>query len=76
MRGCNRAWPATGRTYAPNAKVTVDVGNRKVRGGERLLAWEAIPEGITFSSVPSADFKLQMKDDGLYVLRGLFIIVR
>ena len=63
-------------TYAPNAKVTVDVGNRKVRGGERLLAWEAIPEGITFSSVPSADFKLQMKDDGLYVLRGLFIIVR
>lgn len=63
-------------TYAPNATVTVDVGNRKVRSGERLLAWNAIPEGVTFIPVSSANYALRTKDEGLFVVRGLFIRVR
>ena len=63
-------------TFAPDAKVTVDVGERKVRGGEQLLTWEAIPAGVKFTPPPGADYALAAKPEGLCVIRGLIIIIK
>ncbi len=63
---------------ANGATVRVDVGARKTSGRTPLVAWTTPPAGVSFAWPDGVSGKgsLVVKDDGLYVVKGLTIIVR
>ncbi len=71
-------------TFADNATVTVDIGSRSVACGAQLVSWTTAPtnlDTLTFRCISTDDptgsqISLRKNDDGLYVWRGMFLIVR
>jgi hypothetical protein len=63
---------------ASGATVCVNVGERKTSGKIPLVAWETPPTGVSFAwpDGVSGKGRLVVKEDGLYVIKGLTIIVR
>lgn len=63
---------------ANGATVRVDVGARKTSGRTPLVAWTTPPARVSFAwpDGVSGKGRLVVKEDGLYVTKGLTIIVR
>ena len=57
--------------------VRVALGDRKVRGGEQVVAWEAGSKpNVKFILEAGAKCRLSAKDDGLYVKKGFTLVIR
>ncbi len=73
LSGRSGAWSSTGSfgalKFAPGAVVTIDVGARSIAHGERVLAWSAIPENVSFRIVGTsitATESARIEADGVY----------
>ena len=64
-----------GFTFTEGSCVKVNLGTRRRRHSERLVAWTEKPVGVTFTGETMRD-RFIVRDDGLYVVRGTLIIVR
>ena len=53
----------------------VNLGTRRRRQSERLVAWTEKPVGVTFTGETLRD-RFIVRDDGLYAVRGTMIIIR
>ena len=62
-------------TFESGATVNIDLGSRKLANGDKIVSWSAIPEGITFVD-PSKRWRFDTDDNGLYVVRGLMLIIK
>ena len=66
-------------TFADGAKITVDVGDRKLRNGDPVVVWTDAPANLDTLKfkLPSGYMgELTTKPTGVYYLSGLMIIVR
>ena len=74
------SWGCDSITYAPDSTVTLYLAGRNLRDGERIVAWEARPEGVAFvmdqESRSSTLARIIVADDGIYVKKGLTIFIR
>ena len=74
VKGCDST------TYQPNSTITIHLAGRDVRGGQRLVGWDTPPENVTFvldkESRAVCRCGIKVKDDGIYVVKGFYIIVR
>lgn len=69
----------TGKNWnvAPaGSTVKVDLGERRVGGGLKVLAWDAAPVGVKFASANGMPYTFIAKEDGLYAYSGLMIILK
>ena len=77
---CPFTWGCDSITYAPDSTVTLYLAGRNLRDGERIVAWETRPEGVTFVMDPesrsSTLARIVVADDGIYVEKGLTIFIR
>jgi hypothetical protein len=68
------AFDSATTTFFAGSEVTVETGARELADGEKLVAWEAIPEGVSFrpSETIVGRYALSVREDGLYaaVLRN------
>ena len=64
-----------GFTFTEGSVVKVNLGTRRRRQSERLVAWTAKPVGVTFTGETLRD-RFMVRDDGLYAVRGTMIIIR
>ena len=64
-----------GFSFTEGSCVKVNLGTRRRRQSERLVAWTAKPVGVTFTGETLRD-RFMARDDGLYVVRGTLIIIR
>ncbi len=64
-----------GFTFTEGSVVKVNLGTRRRRQSERLVAWTEKPVGVTFTGETLRD-RFIVRDDGLYVVRGTLIIIR
>ena len=68
------AFDSATTTFFAGSTVTVETGARELADGEKLVAWEAIPEDVSFkpSETIVGRYALSVRDDGLYaaVLRN------
>ncbi len=74
------AFDSTDLTFQTGSTVTVNLGSRRPRNGDQLIAWSAIPEGVEFA-LTGDDAKyclIKLEDQGLFlnVVRGTKIILR
>ena len=53
LTGCDAAFDSAGMTFASGANVTVDVTDRDIATGTRIVEWSAKPQNVTFTFVPS-----------------------
>ena len=80
------SWPvASGFTsgntairFADGATVKVKVGARRVGStcGTKILGWTTAPANVDFVPAEGERIGLRKKDDGLYLYKGLIILVR
>jgi len=68
-------------TFADNARITIDLHGRVLRDGQQVVAWTKPANYDTLTFVPDAQsraggIRLVKKDDGIYVVCGLLIIIR
>ena len=67
-------------SFADNATVKIKLGERKVKTGDKIVDWtDKTPANLAtlrFTSAEGEHFGLQKKDDGLYITRGIMILVR
>ena len=79
LSGRNGAWPMLGgsrpMTFEAGATVNLSFGSRKLTNGEKVVSWSAIPAGVTFVD-PTGKWGLMVESDGIYVQRGLTIIIK
>lgn len=63
---------------AAGATVRVDLGERKTSNRRPIVSWTTPPTGVSFAWPDGVTGRgsLVMKDDGLYVAKGLTIVVR
>jgi len=64
--------------FADDATVCVKLGDRwggMIGGGGKVVGWETVPQNVQFTTDREGR-RLQVRSDGLYVLRGIAIIVR
>lgn len=62
--------------FAAGAKVKIELGERNVKSGEKIIEWSQKPDSsVVFKN---SKWNLEVRDDGLYVLgkKGFRIIVR
>ena len=64
-----------GFTFTEGSCVKVNLGTRRRRQSERLVAWTEKPVGVTFTGETLRD-RFIVRDDGLYAVRGTMIIIR
>ena len=64
------AFDSATTTFFAGSEVTVETGARELADGEKLVAWEAIPEGVSFkpSETIVSRYALSVRDDGLYAV--------
>ena len=68
--------------FVKGATVNIDLGERlDMRNLRKIVAWSKKPEDVTFKLVPSAHVKdnawvLLVEDDGIYIRRGLAVLIR
>ena len=53
LTGCDAAFDSAGMTFASGANVSVDVTDRDIATGTRIVEWGAKPQNVTFAFVPS-----------------------
>ena len=53
LTGCDAAFDSAGMTFASGANVSVDVTDRDIATGTRIVEWSAKPQNVTFAFVPS-----------------------
>ncbi len=66
-------------TFADGATIAVELKGRMLRNGDRVVVWGAEPENVTFVPTPGTrreGYRVVPQADGLYVFRGLTIILR
>ena len=67
-------------SFADNATVKIKLDERKVKTGDKIVDWTGkTPANLAtlrFTSADGEHFGLQKKDDGLYITRGIIILVR
>ena len=67
-------------SFADNATVKIKLGERKVKTGDKIVDWTGKTPAnlgtLRFTSAEGEHFGLQKKDDGLYITRGIIILVR
>jgi len=63
-------------TFVNGATINIAVGERTVGNGEKLIAWDAIPENVKFALSGTKRQVLVRRADGLYVYYGAMIYVR
>ena len=69
------SYGSTTTTFAAGAKVTVELGSRALKVGDKVIAWAAQPDA-TFTG---RGYTFEAREDGLYVASvpgGFIIIVR
>ena len=68
----------TAINFAAGATVKVKFGARPVGkvGGKKILGWTTAPANVNFVCADGERFGLRKKDDGLYIYRGMILIVR
>ena len=64
-----------GFSFTEGSQVTVNLGSRRRRQAERVVAWTERPIGVTFKSTSRYD-SFEVRDDGLYLTGGTLIIIR
>ena len=64
-----------GFTFTEGSVVKVNLGTRRRRQSERLVAWTEKPVGVTFTGETLRD-RFEVRDDGLYLAGGTLVIVR
>jgi len=73
-------WGCGSTTYADDATITIHLVGREVHSGERLVAWETPPNNVKFvldeESRLASRCNLKIANDGIYVLKGLIIILK
>ena len=66
--------------FESGGTINIDLGERQLAQGEKIVSWSTIPEGITFVNSSSArrqrSWGLIVGSDGIFVQRGLAIIIR
>ncbi len=75
---------STNMTFAANATVNVDIGDRTLASGTQLVSWPTEPENLgtlSFKCICTdaqarSLISLCKKSDGLYLWRGMILIVR
>ncbi|MBR3222622.1 MAG: sigma-70 family RNA polymerase sigma factor [Kiritimatiellae bacterium] len=81
----NDAWPISlGNdrimVFEPGATINIELGDRQLTQGDKIVSWSAIPAGVTFvnSSVSRRlrSWSLVATNDGIYVQKGMAIIIR
>ena len=79
VKGCDSTTYQPG-TPEENSTITIHLGERQVRNKQRLVAWYEQPENVTFvldeESRNRLKCRIVVKEDGIYVVKGLLIIVR
>ena len=78
------AWPILGgnrpMTFESGATINIDLGERQLEQGEKIVSWSMAPVGITFVNSSSVrrqrSWVLIVGSDGIYVQRGISIIIR
>lgn len=92
LSGTNDTWSIVGNCttvkssvdFADNATVNVNIGGRSVANGAQLVSWTTAPtnlDTLTFKCISTGDptgsqISLHKKSDGLYVWKGMILIVR
>ena len=68
----------TAVNFAAGATVKVKFGPRPVGSmrGKKVLGWTTAPANVNFECADGERFGLRKKDDGLYVYRGMIILVK
>ena len=68
----------TAISFAADATVKVKFGARPVGNmrGRKVLGWTTAPANVNFVCADGERFGLRKKDDGLYIYRGMILIVR
>ena len=68
----------TAISFADGATVKVKIGARRVGSarGTKILGWTTAPANVNFVRAEGERFGLRKKDDGLYVYRGMVIIIK
>ena len=85
LGGKNAAWSTAlgnGRAIAfeSGATINIDLGARQLSQGDKIVSWSAVPAGISFVNSSAARRQRSWirveTGDGIYVQRGLAIIIR
>ena len=68
----------TAISFADGATIKVSFGATPVGkvSGKKVLGWDAAPASVDFAPAAGERFGLRKQDDGLYIYRGLIIIMR
>ena len=66
-------------TVAPGATVTIELGTRNLHGNLHLIAWKEAPQNVTWQldeASRKSGYRIEIRDDGLHLTRGLTLILR
>ena len=63
-------------SFAADATVNVEFGNRELAAGDKVVAWDAVPAGVVFADVRKR-WHLDVAQDGIYLRknRGFMMLV-
>ena len=63
--------------FYAGSTVTIDVGNRDIALDQKLISWTAKPTNVQFKLTSKyGDYRVQVRDDGLYAVTGIAIILQ
>ena len=62
-------------SFAEGATISVNLGDRNIRGNSRLVSWSSEPSNLFVRGDSVVAGRLEKKSDGLYFLRGMVVIV-
>lgn len=66
-------------TVAPGATVTIELGTRNLHGNLHIIAWNEEPQNVTWQLDEASrkyGYRIEIRDDGLHLTRGLTLFFR
>ena len=78
------AWPMLGgsrpMTFESGATIGIELGDRRLEQGLKIVSWSAIPANVSFVNTSAKNrqrsWSLVVTTDGIYVQKGMAIIIR
>ena len=66
-------------TVASGATVTIELGTRNLHGNLHVIAWNEEPQNVTWQLDEASrkfGYRIEIRDDGLHLTRGLTLFFR
>ena len=75
LSALSSTYDGTSLSFAEGATISVNLGDREIRGNSRLVSWTAEPSNIFVRGDSGVVGGLEKRSDGLYLVRNGFVII-